>query len=203
MALAGSGGGSVPPSSGGGSTVNPDLQGKPTVSQVDAAAFASRMRRAHQQMLKLESSNLDELQGWWAEFAIGAPRQVSDRMRSGKAQVYYDAAKQFVLAILRRDTGAAVTKEEWEQYGPLYLVMPADKPDRIRYKQREREAVIEDTARSAGEADAGESSGGQGKTDLDVTWENIDYTAELYGMSREEVYQKLLEAGVNLDHLND
>ena len=48
-----------------------------------------------------------------------------------------------VQAILRKDTGAAITKEETEEYGSVYLPRPGDSPDVLAQKKVSRTRALE------------------------------------------------------------
>lgn len=57
-------------------------------------------------------------------------------------QVADRAAQEFLAAILRKDTGAQITNQEFELYGPMYLPQPGDKPELIKAKQKAREEAL-------------------------------------------------------------
>lgn len=57
-------------------------------------------------------------------------------------QVANRAAQEFLAAILRKDTGAAITSQEFELYGPMYLPMPGDKPELLAAKAKAREEAL-------------------------------------------------------------
>lgn len=49
---------------------------------------------------------------------------------------------EFLASILRKDTGAAVTKDEENMYGRIYLPQPGDKPETIALKQEARARAL-------------------------------------------------------------
>lgn len=57
-------------------------------------------------------------------------------------QVADRAASEFLAAILRKDTGAAITNEEFRLYGPMYLPQPGDKPELLEAKRKAREEAL-------------------------------------------------------------
>lgn len=57
-------------------------------------------------------------------------------------QVAKRAADEFLAAILRKDTGAAITSEEFKLYGPMYLPMPGDKPELLAAKREARASIL-------------------------------------------------------------
>jgi hypothetical protein len=52
------------------------------------------------------------------------------------------AADEFLAMVLRKDTGAAVTAQEFDLYGPVYIPMPGDKPEVIAAKRNAREQFL-------------------------------------------------------------
>lgn len=52
------------------------------------------------------------------------------------------AADGFLAAILRKDTGAAITTQEFDLYGPMFLPVPGDDPGTIKMKRRAREVAL-------------------------------------------------------------
>lgn len=52
------------------------------------------------------------------------------------------AADQFLSVILRKDTGAAITSEEFELYGPQFLPMPGDDAGTIEQKRKARTRAL-------------------------------------------------------------
>lgn len=62
------------------------------------------------------------------------------------------AADEFLAIVLRKDTGAAVTKQEWDFYAPMYIPMPGDKPETVAAKRRAREEFLIGMSDAAGSA---------------------------------------------------
>lgn len=56
---------------------------------------------------------------------------------------YSSAARNWIAAILRKDTGAAVTREEWDWYFPMYFPQPGDGPDVLAQKELARREVAQ------------------------------------------------------------
>ena len=52
------------------------------------------------------------------------------------------AANEFLAMVLRKDTGAAVTNQEFELYAPMYIPMPGDKPGVIEAKRNARRQFL-------------------------------------------------------------
>lgn len=71
-----------------------------------------------------------------------APESIANVMRTPEYRQYVIAGKRFLAGVLRKETGAAVTDQEFNFYGPMYLAQPGDDIDTIKQKaQRRREYV--------------------------------------------------------------
>lgn len=64
-------------------------------------------------------------------------------MQSPQYQQGRQAADEFLSAILRKDTGAAITSQEMSIYGNTYLPMPGDTPEVLVQKQQSRARAVE------------------------------------------------------------
>ena len=78
----------------------------------------------------------------YVPFGLGADYQNPDY------QIAETAGNEFLQAILRKDTGAAITPAEQSLYGETYLPRPGDGPERLAYKAEARKRAI--TAIKAG-----------------------------------------------------
>ena len=64
-------------------------------------------------------------------------------VQSETFQVAQQAGEEFLQAILRKDTGAAITSQEQEMYGKTYLPQPGDGPAVLKTKQEARIRAVE------------------------------------------------------------
>lgn len=67
---------------------------------------------------------------------------VRSRVQSPEFQVAKQAGDEFLNAILRKDTGAAITPAEQELYGKNYLPQPGDGPQVLEAKRAARSRAI-------------------------------------------------------------
>lgn len=78
------------------------------------------------------------------ESAAGAlPGGVGNYMQSPEYQQAQQAGTEFLQAILRKDTGAAITPQETAEYGKVYLPRPGDSPAVLAQKQTSRTRALE------------------------------------------------------------
>lgn len=130
--------------------------------QAKAADFGSRMLRAEKV--------LDEIMGFDPKtqtfkgynpannysFSPDEPSwsnlYTANLVNSDEWKRYYATAKDTLAAILRKDTGAAVTPDEFNQYARIYLPMPGDDDKTILDKKRRREEVARGMVLGSGPA---------------------------------------------------
>lgn len=68
---------------------------------------------------------------------------VGNYMKSPQYQQAEQAGKEFLQAILRKDTGAAITAQEVDEYGTVYLPRPGDSPEVLAQKKASRNRALE------------------------------------------------------------
>lgn len=75
--------------------------------------------------------------------ANGIPLNLGNYAQTEEFQLARDAGKDFLASILRKDTGAAVTKSEEDLYGRIFLPQPGDKPATVDAKRQRRALAVE------------------------------------------------------------
>lgn len=111
---------------------------KMTESQSKDINFLGRAKKAEEQLAPIEN----ELTSWAQKRADGLPFDAGNYLKSPEYQVAEQAGKEILAIILRKDTGAAVTEQEFKTYGEIYLPQPGDGPEKIAAKRASREAAI-------------------------------------------------------------
>lgn len=69
---------------------------------------------------------------------------------SEKWRQYQGGAREWIAALLRKDTGAAVTETEWKLYFPTYFPQPGDSPEVQKQKVERRVAEARKLRASSG-----------------------------------------------------
>lgn len=72
----------------------------------------------------------------------GDPTGIVRGMQSPEFQQAQQAGKEFLQALLRKDTGATITPEEDAQYGAVYLPRPGDGPEVLEQKRISRQRAV-------------------------------------------------------------
>jgi len=73
----------------------------------------------------------------------GKTPMVGNYMKSPEYQRAEQAGLEFLQAILRKDTGAAITSQEQTEYGRVYLPQPGDGPQVLEQKRQSRQRALE------------------------------------------------------------
>lgn len=79
-----------------------------------------------------------------------AGRSATNWMASPEGQQYTNAGRNFVAAVLRKESGAQITEAEWKQGQELYIPMPGDAPDTLTQKAQARQLAISGLREAAG-----------------------------------------------------
>jgi hypothetical protein len=141
----------VPGGSAGG-TANPfSYGGKMNESQSKDAGYANRLFRAEQ---VLRDPNVIEAAQSWNQAGIeGAPlipSMVKNWAHSTDYQKFDQAKRDFVNAVLRRESGAAISQSEFDNAIKQYFPAPGDSPERLAEKQKNRQDTIAGIAGGGG-----------------------------------------------------
>ncbi|WP_457663699.1 hypothetical protein [Sinorhizobium medicae] len=75
-------------------------------------------------------------------------------LRSEDAQKYDQAKRDYINAVLRRESGAVISPEEFKNAEQQYFPQPGDGPEVIEQKRRNRETTIQGLKISAGQGAA-------------------------------------------------
>lgn len=115
--------------------------GAPPKLTVDAGkntGFYMRTLEANEVLNGLEGEGTD----FWQQAAGSAPLGVGNYMRTPEFQKFDQARRDFVNAILRRESGAVISDQEFENANQQYFPVPGDSPEVIEQKRRNRETAI-------------------------------------------------------------
>jgi len=139
-------------------TTNPDgttvvSQGGPsklTEAQGKDVVYYTRGLDANSMLNGVE----ENLTSWGQQNAGKLPLGVGNYLREPAFRQAKIAADAFLTAVLRKDTGAAITDNEFEIYGPIFLPVPGDDPQTIQTKRRMRDVALLAIKGGLGTADA-------------------------------------------------
>lgn len=110
-----------------------------TEGQSKDVVYATRAKGALE-VLEPVAENLTSLSGQVS--SMDPTGIVRRRVQTPEFQVAQNAGNEFLQAILRKDTGAAITADEQALYGETYLPRPGDGPEVLAAKRAARQRAI-------------------------------------------------------------
>lgn len=127
---------------------NPFAFGKQNESQSKDSGYADRMFRAES---VLRDPKVEEAATSLKENMLGkAPGFISNYLTGPDFQKFDQAKRDFVNAVLRRESGAAISQSEFDNAHKQYFAQPGDTPERIAEKKRNRQDAIAGVAGGGG-----------------------------------------------------
>lgn len=146
-----------------------------------------------------------QLTDWTQQNADKIPLGLGNYLRDPSFRQAKQAADSFLTAVLRKDTGAAITSQEFEIYGPMFLPAPGDDQATINQKRQARqvalmairsglgtaEAVAKANEVTLGLPPANPANAAGGALPDGVSEEDIQHTMKKHGLSREEVLRRI------------
>ena len=113
------------------------------VDQAKAAGFADRIYEANP-AFEIGALPLE------ATMAAEAPLGLGNYALTPGQQTFLQAERNFINAVLRRESGAVISPEEFKNARQQYIPQPGDSPQVIAQKKRNRETVLNSLSRDAG-----------------------------------------------------
>jgi hypothetical protein len=132
--------------------------GKMNESQGKAATYADRMAKSHRILTNLEDVNKGT-SGWWAgsiaNTSVPFMGKIGDTstfnsMASADRQNFMQAKRDFINAVLRRESGAVISEAEFENADKQYFPQPGDSAAVIQQKRQNRITAMQGIMREAG-----------------------------------------------------
>lgn len=125
--------------------INADAAGgKKTGEQATAEIYANKM--------ELSNKTLDTLanQGTSLAGKLASGLPMGNFIQSPEYQKYKQASSNFITALLRKESGAAIGKEEFDRYDKEYMPQPGDSKEVMAQKTEARKVAIEGMKKGAG-----------------------------------------------------
>jgi hypothetical protein len=116
-----------------------------TEGQMSAGLYADRMQTANELITQLEEAGTS-LQ----DKALSQVPGVGNYLISEEYQKLDQARRDFVNAVLRRESGAVISDEEFDNANKQYFPQPGDTPETIAQKRQNRQVAIAGISRAAG-----------------------------------------------------
>lgn len=122
----------------------------PTEAQLNANGFANRVEQSEKVFSDLVSEGFDP-----TSFSVAAQRKLPDDMnalKSSQLQRQEQAERNFINAVLRRESGASISPTEFDSAEKQYFPRSGDSKDVLAQKAENRRIVLEALKNSAGKA---------------------------------------------------
>ena len=87
---------------------------------------------------------------WDSYIQEGKLSKLGNYALDANVQQYKNAADNFIAAVLRKESGAAITEQERKDYWPQYIPVPGDKPEVVTQKNLARKMFMEATRNITG-----------------------------------------------------
>ena len=116
-------------------------------SQAKALAFGKRIEQSENVFDALEKSGYDR-----SDVTAGLGTLLPTSMRSSESQQQDQAERNFINAVLRRESGAAISDAEFENAEKQYFPRTGDSPETVAQKRANRQQVLEVLKLEAGDA---------------------------------------------------
>lgn len=141
------------------SSGNPFLTGKAgTEGQQNAQLYANRMFAAEKVLRSVETAGTS----WWDRMKGRASDYSGYNMRSPEYQKFDQAQRDFINAVLRRESGAVISEAEFDNANKQYFPQPGDDTATIAQKRRNRMEAIKGIGAAGGPAYRPPATFGQG-----------------------------------------
>ena len=120
---------------------------KTTTDQKKVAGFVKRIESAESDFNDLIKSGYNR-----ADLGSGFGASLPNSLQSKEAQRQNQAERNFINAVLRRESGAAISPSEFENAQVQYFPRAGDDPDTVAQKTRNRADVFESLKAESGQA---------------------------------------------------
>lgn len=168
---------------------NPKKDDKPTSdTERQAAGFTVRSEKAEQDLNKaLTDVDLSSFSG-----SAGFAKELysPNFLKSEKTQEYEQASRNFISAVLRKESGAAISDQEYTNESKKYIPQPGDSKEVIQQKAEARKLAIQNLKFDSGKA-YDQYQEQFGDTAVPTIKSNIQKSLSL-GMDKSQIFQQLV-----------
>jgi len=130
--------------------LNAENAAKPKEYELTAGGFARRMEGAENKFNTLMQTGFDPTTlGVQAQQALGGPLE---GIKDPKVKQYQQIVKDFASAILRKESGAAISKQEYSDVDKMYFPQVGDTPEVLAQKAASRNQSFQNFKTQSGKA---------------------------------------------------
>lgn len=121
---------------------------EPSQGQYTTAGYAARVQQAESVLSKLES----DIAGMGQMSFSAQSASPTAKLQSDTFQSYDQASRNFINAVLRRESGAAISPSEFDSARKQYLPQPGDTTKNLNQKRANRQLVFDNLRAASGGA---------------------------------------------------
>ena len=125
----------------------PQAKKDPTQAEYTTAGYAGRIEQA-EGILGPVSKDIAGMN----VLSYGAQSNLPSAAQSATFQSFDQASRNFINAVLRRESGAAIAPSEFDSARKQYLPQPGDTPRTLAQKKANRDLVVANMKRASGQA---------------------------------------------------
>lgn len=118
--------------------------------QANSWSFANRMVQASEILNQFDREGATGIGSWWEMTKKGTPF-LPTGLKGEFLQKQEQAERQFVNAVLRKESGATITDQEFDNARQQYFPQPGEGADIVAQKQRARQQAIQDMYVTSGQ----------------------------------------------------
>lgn len=147
--------------------------GKMTETQAKSSGYAARMEQSQAVLNKLDDEGGSYIGNALKNAPLIGGTAVTNWAQSADYERFNQAKSAFITALLRQESGAAISKEEFNRYDKEYFRQPGESDAVAKQKAKLRETAIEQMKRAAGPSYKSPSLPSEGlpnKTKSGVSW---------------------------------
>lgn len=149
-------------------------ENKLTESQANALMYGSLAKTSMDAINYLDNKGFDR-----TSVLSGVSTITPNIAKDPNIQMAVNAEKNFLAAVLRKQSGGAITDEEWSNTAPQYFERAGDSPEVVAQKRAFRQTFLNGMARSLGD---------DGMQMINETSAPINYNTKINTKSKKEIY---------------
>lgn len=144
----------------------PPKEAKPaTADQSNAAIYAMRIKDSMAIFDKFETDNPKS--GFWGAVSSYMPDwAITNWLKTSDFQQFEQAERNFINAVLRRESGAVISPQEFDNAKKQYFPQPGDSAEVLKQKKQNRDTALVGISKAAGPALSSDFSNSPSSDDI-------------------------------------
>lgn len=119
-----------------------------TEAQGNATMFLNRMQEAEKRLQDVQAKGY--VPGNLSDTMAGKAGMAGNYVMSAPAQQYKQAASDWITAVLRKESGAVISEQEFARYAPMFFPQPGDSAEVVKQKAEARRTAMDGLKQATG-----------------------------------------------------